>query len=92
VWTISEHRRLAKEISTAPLQVRRKYEFWKNVVRHGGPEALAALPGFGDEPLAGQWQGFRSCRLNLAYRVIYRAQKDHLLVFVERVSKHDYRP
>ncbi|MGM0477249.1 MAG: type II toxin-antitoxin system mRNA interferase toxin, RelE/StbE family, partial [Pseudomonadota bacterium] len=36
-------------------------------------------------------KGYRSSRLNLQYRVIYRALKDRVLVEVERVTPHDYR-
>jgi addiction module RelE/StbE family toxin len=91
VWTILEHRHVEKSVRSAPAQVRKKYEFWKNVVRHGGPEGLAAIRGFNDEALAGEWRGYRSSRLSQAYRVIYSVQRDQLLVRVERVSKHDYR-
>ena len=91
VWTIREHRQIEKTLTRAPAQVRKKYEFWKNVVRHSGPEGLATIRGFNDEALAGRWQGYRSSRLNQAYRVIYKVERDHLLVNVERVSKHDYR-
>jgi mRNA-degrading endonuclease RelE of RelBE toxin-antitoxin system len=105
VWSILEHKSVAKALKKAPKQVRERYEFWKNVIRHSGPEGLRALSGIGhngpegpraitgfnDEALSGQWEGFRSSRLNQAYRVIYRVQRNALTVTVERISKHDYR-
>lgn len=90
MWTILEHRRIAQELARAPRQIREKYEFWKNVVRHSGPEGLLVIKGFRDEALAGKWRGFRSSRLSLAYRVIYQVEREHVTVNVERVSKHDY--
>jgi mRNA-degrading endonuclease YafQ of YafQ-DinJ toxin-antitoxin module len=90
VWTILEHKRCTKEVADAPLQVREKYEFWKNVVRHGGPEGLRQLKGFHDEALAGKLRGFRSSRLNQAWRVMYRIDRERVTVSVERVSNHDY--
>jgi mRNA-degrading endonuclease YafQ of YafQ-DinJ toxin-antitoxin module len=92
VWTIQEHERLAKEIAGAPLQVREKYEFWKNVVRHSGPEGLRGVRDFNDEALAGALRGHRASRLNQAWRVLYQVDRDRVTVNVERVSKHDYRP
>lgn len=71
-------------------QIRKKYEVWKNVVRHSGPEGLQKISGFNDEALSGQWKGYRSSRLSLDYRVIYRMERQGLKVMVERVSKHDY--
>ena len=41
--------------------------------------------------LSGNWKCFRSTRLNVQYRVIYKVQRDQVLVEVERVTSHDYR-
>jgi len=91
VWTILEHKHVAKELARVPQQVSERYEFWKNVVRHSGPEGLRAIKGFHDEALAGKWQGHRSSRLTIHYRVIYRVDRKGVTVNVERVSNHDYR-
>jgi addiction module RelE/StbE family toxin len=91
MWTIREHRKLAKELGGAPGHIRKKYEVWKNVIRHSGSEGLQSISGFNDEALAGRWKGYRSSRLSLDYRVIYRIERQELTVLVERVSKHDYR-
>lgn len=90
MWILLEHRDLRHELAKAPVQIRKKYETWKDVVAHGGPAGLALIRGFNDEALAGRWKGYRSSRLSQAYRVIYRVERDRLLVIVERVSKHDY--
>ena len=49
------------------------------------------IRGFRDEALRGEWQGFRSSRLNLQYRVIYRVEGESLMVQVVEVTAHDYR-
>ena len=55
-----------------------------------GPAGLRCISGLRDEALAGQWRGFRSSRLNLQYRVIYRAIESQQLIRVESVTAHDY--
>ncbi|MFK7865133.1 MAG: type II toxin-antitoxin system mRNA interferase toxin, RelE/StbE family [Pseudohongiellaceae bacterium] len=52
---------------------------------------LRSIAGFRDESLSGKWKGHRSSRLNLQYRVIYKVEKDKVLVQVENVTPHDYR-
>ena len=59
--------------------------------RNSGPAGLRRVRGFSDEALKGEWKGYRSSRLDDAYRVVYRTEGDLMLVMVERVSKHDYR-
>ncbi len=44
-----------------------------------------------DEALKGEWKGFRSSRLNIQYRVIYKVEKDKILIAVVNVIAHDYR-
>lgn len=67
------------------------YEKWKDVVAISGPEGLKQIKGFRDEVLRGEWKGHRSSRLNVQYRVIYRIEKDQVLVQVVSVTPHDYR-
>jgi addiction module RelE/StbE family toxin len=78
-------------LAIAPVEVQHRYEKWKDIVRMSGPQGLKLIKGFKDEALSGNWKGFRSSRLNIQYRVIYKVQKDQVLVEVERVSPHDYR-
>ena len=91
MWAIYEHKRVSKSLSSAPLDVLKRYEKWKDIVAISGPMGLRNIAGFRDESLAGNWKGYRSSRLNLQYRVIYKVEKDKVLVQVENVTPHDYR-
>ena len=90
MWEIYEHRRAAKRLDTLPLDVLKRYEKWKDVVRVSGPRGLRAIRGFRDESLVGEWKGHRSSRLNRQYRVIYRVDRDRVIVEVVDVNAHDY--
>ena len=83
MWEILEHRRIDKALMAAPIEVRQRYEKWKDIVRISGPRGLKLIKGFKDEALSGNWKGFRSSRLNIQYRVIYKVQRDQVLVEVE---------
>jgi addiction module RelE/StbE family toxin len=91
MWTIYEHKRVAKSLEAAPLDVQKRYEKWKDIVTISGPQGLRLINGLHDEALSGEWRGYRSSRLNLQYRVIYKVEKDRVLVQVENVTPHDYR-
>jgi addiction module RelE/StbE family toxin len=91
MWQIFEHKRVAKTLASAPAEVLQRYEKWKDIVKISGPQGLKLIRGFHDEALTGNWKGFRSSRLNIQYRVIYKVRKDQVLVEVERVTPHDYR-
>lgn len=91
MWEILEHRRIEKALAAAPVEVLQRYEKWKDIVKISGPQGLKLIKGFKDEALSGNWKGFRSSRLNIHYRVIYKIQRDQVLVEVERVTPHDYR-
>lgn len=91
MWEILEHRRVDKALASAPVEVQQRYEKWKDIVTISGPQGLRLIRGFNDEALSGNWKGFRSSRLNIQYRVIYKVQKDQVLVEVERVTPPDYR-
>lgn len=91
MWQIYEHRRIAKTLRKLPNDVLERYEKWKDIVNLSGPEGLKLIRGFNDEPLKGDWNGYRSSRLNLQYRVIYRIEKDKVFVQVEKITPHDYR-
>jgi len=56
-----------------------------------GPEGLLKIKGLRDEALKGEWKGYRSSRLNLQYRVIYKVEKEEILVKVVKVTPHDYQ-
>jgi addiction module RelE/StbE family toxin len=90
MWEIFEHRRVVKSLVAAPVEVQKRYEKWKDIVAISGPQGLKQIQGFNDEALSGKWKGFRSSRLNIQYRVIYKVQKDQVLITVEKVTPHDY--
>ena len=91
MWDIYEHRRVAKQLDSIPLDVLKKYEKWKDVVSVSGPQGLRKIKGLRDEPLRGDWKGHRSSRLNQRYRVIYKSESEKVLIQVVNVTPHDYR-
>lgn len=91
MWDIHEHRRVTRQLAALPDEVLKRYEKWKDIVTVSGPKGLRAIRGFRDEALRGEWRGHRSSRLNQQYRVIYRVEKDKVLVQVVSVTAHDYR-
>lgn len=91
MWSVLEHRNVAKSLARAPIEVRKRYEKWKDIVAISGPRGLVHIRGFHDEPLFGQWKGYRSSRLNIQYRVIYKVQRDKVLILVEKITPHEYR-
>jgi len=91
MWEIYEHRKVVKQLESLPLDVLKRYEKWKDIVSISGPDGLGKIRGFRDEALRGEWKAHRSSRLNIQYRVIYRIEKDLVLVQVVNVTPHDYR-
>ena len=91
MWEIYEHRKAVKELESIPTDVLKRYEIWKDIVSISGPDGLRQIKGFRDEALRGEWKGYRSSRLNIQYRVIYKIQKELILVQVVNVIPHDYR-
>ena len=91
MWEIYEHRRVSKQLNAIPLDVLKRYEKWKDIVAISGPQGLRKIKGLHDESLSGEWKDHRSSRLNQQYRVIYKVEKDKVLVQVVNVSPHDYR-
>ena len=91
MWKIFEHRSVNKQLIALPQEVLKRYEKWKDIVAISGPDGLKQIKGFSDESLRGEWKGHRSSRLNIQYRVIYRIEKDRVLVQVVSVTPHDYR-
>jgi mRNA-degrading endonuclease YafQ of YafQ-DinJ toxin-antitoxin module len=92
MWEIYEDKNLAKLLSKGmPIEVVKRYEKWKDVIRFSGPIGLRAIKGFRDKALSGNWKGYRSSRLGIQWRVIHRVEATAVSVFVERVSPHDSR-
>ena len=91
MWTILEASELKKELRQCPQRILERYEQWKALVMHGGPQSLRQLRGLRDESLRGNWAGFRSSRLDRAWRVLYQVQSVQVVVVVVRISAHHYR-
>jgi mRNA-degrading endonuclease YafQ of YafQ-DinJ toxin-antitoxin module len=92
MWRIEEHQRLDRQLSgRVPIEVLKRYEKWKDIVRLSGPVGLLAVKGFRDEALMGEWKGRRSSRLNLQWRGICRVEGDTFLVELVQVTPHDQR-
>ena len=69
----------------------KRYEKWKDIAALSGPPGLRRITGFHDEALSGEWKGYRSSRLGLQYRVIYRVLPAETLFQVISITAHDYR-
>ena len=91
MWEIPEHRRTWKQLDRLPTDVLKRYEKWKDIVRLSGPNGLRQIKGFNDEALRGEWRGHRSSRLSRQYRLIYRVERDRVLVEVVSVTAHYFR-
>ena len=91
MWEVYEHRRVEKQLKKLPIDILKRYEKWKDIVELSGTAGLRLIKGFRDEALSGDWKKHRSSRLNQQYRVIYRVEKNQLLVEVVEVNPHDYR-
>ncbi|MFT5132323.1 MAG: addiction module RelE/StbE family toxin [Gammaproteobacteria bacterium] len=91
MWHIYEHRRVARQPGSLPEGMLKRYEKWKDIVNVSGPEGLRLIKGFHDESLRGEWKGCRSSRLGNKYRVIYRIERDQILVQIVNIAAQDYR-
>ena len=91
MWRIEEHRRLDRQLERVSEKILKRYEKWKDIARLSGTPGLRLIAGFHDEALKGGWSGFRSLRLGLQYRVIYRLFPNVTLFQVAHVTAHEYR-
>jgi len=91
MWEIYEHKKVVKLLESLPIEILKRYEKWKDIVSISGPEGLIKIRGFRDESLSGKWKGYRSSRLNIQYRIIYKIIRDLVLVQVVDITPHDYR-
>ena len=92
MWEVLEHRRVARQAEALPLEILKRYEKWKDIVRVSGPAGLRLIRGLRDEALAGQWKGHRSSRFGQQFRVIYMVEASEVIVLVVEITPHDYRP
>lgn len=91
MWIIYEHKNAIKQLKSLPIDVLKRYEKWKDIVVISGPKGLKQIKGFNDEALRGEWKGYRSSRLNIQYRIIYKIENEQLFVKVVKITAHDYR-
>ncbi len=91
MWKIFEHKKAIKQLNSLPVEILKRYEKWKDIILISGPNGLKQIKGFNDEPLHGEWNGYRSSCLNLQYRVIYKIKNEQFFVQVVKVTAHDYR-
>ena len=91
MWKVLEHRKVPRRLAKIPIDILKRYEKWKDIVRISGPQGLRLIKGFHDESLRGEWKGHRSSRLGKQYRVIYRVENQEVVVKVLDVTAHDYR-
>ena len=91
MWTIYEHINALKGLKSLPVDILKRYEKWKDIVAISGPSGLKHIKGFNDESLKGSWNGYRSSRLNIQFRIIYKIEGEQLFVQVVNITAHDYR-
>jgi mRNA-degrading endonuclease YafQ of YafQ-DinJ toxin-antitoxin module len=91
MWWIEEHSRVDKQVGLLPKDILKRYEKWKDIAAISGPPGLRLIKGFHDEALFGKWKGFRSSRLGIQWRVIYRFIPEQFLFQVASITFHDYR-
>lgn len=90
MWVIYEKKTLLKSLKTIPIRIRKEYEILKRIIELQGVQGLREVKGYHDEALKGEWRGFRSSRLSLQWRVIYKAEKEVLEVYVVDINAHQY--
>ena len=91
MWEIYEHKDVSKQLKSLSSDVLKRYEKWKDIVVMSGPKGLKEIKGFHDEALRGEWKGYRSSRLNIQYRIVYKIENEQFYVKVVKVTAHDYR-
>ena len=91
MWRIEEQRRVDKQVTSAPREILKRYEKWKDIAMLSGPPGLRLIRGLNDEALSGKWEGYRSSRLGAQWRIIYRTVPEQQLFQVVSITPHDYR-
>ena len=90
MWQLYEKKSLLRKIDNIPKHILENYEVWKQIVELQGQSGLRAIKGFHDEALRGEWQGYRSSRLNIQWRVIYKIIDDLCEIYVIDINPHHY--
>lgn len=81
-----------KQLRKVPKDVIKRLQRWVLYVETTGLLETRKIPGFHDEPLKGEWKGYRSVRLSRQWRVIYKHTTEGSIHIakVEEISAHDY--
>ncbi|MAX67096.1 MAG: type II toxin-antitoxin system mRNA interferase toxin, RelE/StbE family [Bacteriovoracaceae bacterium] len=90
MWDVFEQKSVSKALKKAPVEVLKRYEAWKRIVEISGPGGLKLIKGFRDESLKGEWKGYRSSRLGIKWRVIYKIHNEVFEIHVFEVTPHKY--
>jgi addiction module RelE/StbE family toxin len=90
MWQVFETKDVTKSLKKIPVEIRRKYKAWIEIVRNGGSDNLKNFSGFKDKQLKGKLRECRSSRLNIQYRVIYSESKEVKEIIVLSVTPHKY--
>ena len=91
MYTVQEHKKVAKVFKKLPQEIKKSYVAWKRIVEVEGPEGLKLIKGFYDESLKGEWKEFRSSRLSRKWRVIYKTDREASFVYVIEINPHIYQ-
>ena len=91
MWRVEEPRRADAQIDSIPADILTRHEKWKDIALISGPAGLRLIEGLHDEALIGGWKGYRSSRLGLPYRVIYRVVADEQVFQVVSITVRDDR-
>jgi len=91
MWKIYEHKGALKGLKSLSVDILKRYEKWKDIVAISGPAGLKKIKCFNDEAMRGEWKGYRSSRLNIQYRIIYKTKNEQFFVKVIKITAHDYR-
>ena len=90
MWKIAEHKKISKIWQYIPIEIQKRYEKWKDIVRLSGPQGLREIKGFHDEILRGKLFGLRSSRLGIKWMVFYKIDKETIYIHVIDINPHEY--
>jgi proteic killer suppression protein len=87
---VTYSRKFEKQLGKTPGYIREKAHLWIFNVRLIGIAEVSKSPGYHDEALKGSLQGYRSVRMNKAYRLIYRVIEDGIYIELLEIHRHEY--
>lgn len=82
---------IKKHLKKTPKQVIQRLQRWSLYIESIGLIQTRKIPGLHDEPLKGQWKGYRSIRLGHQWRAIYKLHKNtRFIVKLKEITPHEY--